>query len=366
MKSQATGQLNGRDQVGANDEISIVEVLTIILRYRRPLVAIALSCATLFGVWRMAQPPMYTASASFIPQAPQRGASGAAALARQFGVATGGLEQPGQSPQFYAELVRSREILSQAATARYAVDTAERGAETRTLVELYEVRGDHDLKTVVERLRSEVSSSVGRETGIVEVRVAAPNPMLAEQIADRLIELLNKFNLETRQSQASEERRFIAERLDDSRSELADAEAELKHFLQQNRQFRNSPELTFEHERLQRVVAMRQEVVSSLTQAHEQARIDAVRDTPVLTLVAGAEGSAFPHRRGIALRVISGFLFGLVFGLFLVFSLEFSRRSKASDRNEHREFQRLRRETWADLRRPWRVVSSATRQDNTG
>jgi uncharacterized protein involved in exopolysaccharide biosynthesis len=109
------------------------------------------------------------------------------------------------------------------------------------------------------------------------------------------VELLNEFNLETRQSQALEEGRFVSARMAEAQEELREAEEALKTFLQQNRQFRNSPELVFEHDRLQRQVAMRQEIFTSLAQSHEQSRIDAVRDTPVITVIASRSARRSPR-----------------------------------------------------------------------
>ena len=63
------------------------------------------------------------------------------------------------------------------------------------------------------------------------------------------------------------------------------AERAREDFLRQNRGFGNSPELMSEHDRLQRQVAMRQEVYTSLLRSQEQARIDAVRDTPLLAFI---------------------------------------------------------------------------------
>jgi len=94
---------------------------------------------------------------------------------------------------------------------------------------------------------------------------------------------------DTRQSQAAAERGFTEERMAEAQEELRAAENELQRFLQNNRQFQNSPELVFQHDRLQRRVAMRQQVYTSLVQSYEQARIDEVPNTPVITVVEYAE-----------------------------------------------------------------------------
>ena len=124
-----------------------------------------------------------------------------------------------------------------------------------------------------------------QKTGVVELEVTAGNPGLAQEINQRLIDLVNEFNLRTRQSQAANERAFTERRLEEVRQELRATEDGLQSFLQRNRDYTNSPALTFQVERLQREVSMRQEVFTTLAQEFQQAKIEEVRDTPVITVV---------------------------------------------------------------------------------
>ena len=53
-----------------------------------------------------------------------------------------------------------------------------------------------------------INSELDRPSGVVTFEVETFNPQLSAKIAQRLLDLLNRFNLETRQSQAAAERRF--------------------------------------------------------------------------------------------------------------------------------------------------------------
>jgi uncharacterized protein involved in exopolysaccharide biosynthesis len=68
------------------------------------------------------------------------------------------------------------------------------------------------------------------------------------------------------------------------RDELREVEDRLERFHKQNRVVQ-SPELVFQRDRLSREVGMRQQVYGTMVQAFEQARIDEVRDTPVISRV---------------------------------------------------------------------------------
>jgi uncharacterized protein involved in exopolysaccharide biosynthesis len=343
------------------DDISLVEVMNVLLRHRRLIVFLPLALAVGLGGWAVAQERTYRATAAFMPQTPGQSGSSAAALARQFGINVGGPERAGQSPQFYADLVRGREVLRQAVESNYRLP-GDRNPGARTLIDFYQIEEESGhlpaWRRAVERLGQDVAVSVARETGVVELRVSAGHPELAELITARLLELLNEFNLQTRQSQAQEEGRFVGARMTEAHSELLEAEEALKTFLQQNRHFANSPELGFEHDRLQRQVAMRQEIYTSLVQSHEQSRIDAVRDTPVITVIASPIGSAEPESRGTVIRLLVGLMLGFAIAVVLSFLLDFSSRTRDDERDEYREFNRLKREAWNDLRNPGRLVRS--------
>jgi uncharacterized protein involved in exopolysaccharide biosynthesis len=353
-----------------DDEISLVEIVNPILRHWRIVVTAPLVLALVVGLWGLGQDRTYAASASFIPQAADgRGGGGAAALAQQFGVSLGS-DRPGQSPQFYVDLLRSRTVLREAVESEYQV-LAEDGTLRRgTLIEMFDIEEDGNRfppwRRAADKLRGRISTSVARETGLVQLTVSASHPALAEQIAERLLEILNTFNTEVRQSRAQEEGRFIGGRLTEAQAELRAVENALQDFLRQNREFRNSPELTFEYDRLQRQVAMRQEVYTSLLRSQEQARIDAVRDTPLFTVVDRPAGTAEPQGRGTVLRVMLAFMLGLMVAVFVAFIREASRRSRDSEDPHYREFRVLAQQAWNDLRHPKRWVRRSEKRMAAG
>src|SRR5687767_9132428 len=126
-----------------------------------------------------------------------------AGLASQFGVALPTTD-PSQTPTFYVDLVHSAQLLSSLATSSFA-DPARRGG-TRTLVDILEVKGNTPavrLNKAVELLRRRIKPSVRAKTGVVAIAVTSHDPTLAAAICTRLLELVNRFNLETRQSQAA-------------------------------------------------------------------------------------------------------------------------------------------------------------------
>ena len=156
---------------------------------------------------------------------------------------------------------------------------------------------------------------------------------LAEQVNRRLLDLVNAFNMEKRRTSASAERQFVEETMQNAQRELEAAERSLERFRMANARFENSPHLMTQDARLQRAVMMRQEVYLTLVQAYEQARIDEVRNTPVITIVDNPEGSSRKTSSGL----LQAGLIGAFWGLFLAMILAGVREALAYQRREHPE-----------------------------
>jgi uncharacterized protein involved in exopolysaccharide biosynthesis len=313
----------------SDDEISLWEVLAVLLRRRGVIVLSTFVVAALAVTFAIVRSPSFTTSASFQPQGSEASQSQLLALASQFGVNVGG--GGGElSPAFYAELLTSREILLRVAEFGYTVE----GATVR-LVDLLEIEDDTEdlrLKRAIEWLReSAVSVQTGRETGIVTVGVTTDWPELSLQITERLLHEVSRFNLETRQSQAATERGFIETRVESAQRDLQQAENELQAFLQANRQFQDSPELAFQYERLQRNVSLRQQVYTTLVQSFEQARIAEVRDTPVMTVLQPPFMPPGPDERRLKLFLALGLVLGAMAGTVLAFVVEAFQRPGRGD-----------------------------------
>jgi uncharacterized protein involved in exopolysaccharide biosynthesis len=307
----------------------------VLLVKRRFIVLAAATGFVLALVAALLKAPQYTSTFSFTPQSNQDQArSGLAALAGQFGMAVGGSSQP---PQLYADLLSTRELLAPIARDSFPLSPSDH--RKVPVADFLGVKGS-DRSVVEERtiqkLRTRVvsASAATRTTGVVGVTVRTESPVVSFEIAKRLIEGLNQFNVATRRSQAGEERRFTEGRLADAKASLRVAEDALQNFLSANRQIGNAPQLSFQRERLQREVTLQQQVVLGLAQQYEEARIREVRDTPVITVIERPILPALPDPRGRATLIVLGTFAGLFIGVALVLmreGWERQRRHEAAD-----------------------------------
>jgi uncharacterized protein involved in exopolysaccharide biosynthesis len=344
-----------------DDEVSLLGVLNVALRYRTMVLGTALTLAVVTGAILLLMPRTYTSSSSFIVQS-RRQPSTVSGLAAQFGLSLPNAD-PSQSPAFYEDLLHSRELLAEVVDSTFVVRTGQR--ESRgALTDLLQARGRSPAlrrEAAIKRLGHLISTSTDAKTGVVHLNAKFKQPELAEQVNRLLLSLLNRFNLITRQSQASAERAFTERRLEQVRGDLNRAEDVLRTFNQQNRDIRNSPELSLQQDRLNREVLLRQQVYSTLAQAYEQAKIEEVRDTPALTVLQTPEIPVKPNSRYLVLFVLAALMLGAILGLLVAMAREALRNAKRIGGAELEEFEQLRRATLEDLRHPLRAISRSRR-----
>jgi len=338
--------------------ISLIGVMNVMLRHRHVLIGLP-TASFLLVVGLVVWPPRtYTSSASFMPQSSEGVQSVFSGLAEQFGVnLPSGM--PGRSPYFYAELLQSRRVLNAVVEGPYSFQVGPK-ASAGGLIELYDIEADsyeQSREAAVEVLRDAISVRTDPRPGLVRLSVTAQWAPLAEQIAQRMLVLVNKFDLESRRTQAAAEREFIEGRVDQGKAALREAENALQQFLQQNQGFRTSSGLSFQHDRLQRVVLMQQQVYTSLVQWYERAKIDEVRNTPVITLVELPHLPVRPDRRGLILKGLLAIAVGALLGVLLAFGRDYVWQSQQREQEDFEQFVSLRKEMTLEVWRVWGWVA---------
>ena len=315
-----------------HDDLSLFAMGTILLRNRWRIVRWMLVGGTLAALSAFTKPALYVASASFIPEGSDQSRSALAGLAGQYGLALPRGNQS-QSPDFYSSLLTSRELLTPIARDTFAVQ--ENGGRRIAFVDLFKISGDSPRRREeegVRQLQKIVKPSIVRTTGVVELSVATQWQSVSLAIANELLTGVSGYNQRTRQGQAAAERKFVEGRLALAASDLRVAEDRLEAFLMTNRQFTSSPDLTFQRDRLQRDVTLKQQVFTSLTQSYEEVRIREVRDTPVITVIETPSVPTRPEPRGRLARVLLGLIVGALFGAFIAFvSGAITRRRQEGD-----------------------------------
>jgi uncharacterized protein involved in exopolysaccharide biosynthesis len=326
---------NGPPESDPASPPTVFDYLALLLANRRLLVLTPPLAAILALGVSLLMPVEYTAEAVFIQAKSSQSSlpSGLGALAGQFGIsfAAGNLSD---SPQFYAQLVNSRELRD--SVLRSPFPRPGSTADSAALIDLI-VPEDAPLAARLsdgrDKLAEMVQASTDRQTGTVDLRVTAGDPLLAAAVASRYVDLINGFNLERRLTQAHGQRMFVEGRLQEAEADLRASEGGLRDFLSRNRDY-TAPALRFEYDQIQRQVQVRQEVYLTLRREFETARIQEINDTPVITVIDAPTPPMIPsgpHRVRFAILAALASLFLAVGGILVrAYLSELRRREPAS------------------------------------
>jgi len=322
----------------------------VLARRRRLVLGIPLVFAT-FALTYFLLFGSYLAQSSFMPQSSGSSLAGLAGIAAQFGsrLPSGLGGDASESLDFYSRLLSSPTLLDRVARHEYRFrrDDTDSTLIVGNLYTLYgytEGTQSERTRRLVEQLQARVSTDVDRLGNTVTLRVKAPYPELAQQLNRQLLEALNLFNLQQRQSAAAAQRRFAEERTASARLELKIVEDSLRRFLEANRIYQSDPRLVVEFGRLQRRIELAQTVYVTLARTLEESRIEEVRNTPVITVIDRPELFA-KRSRSLAVVFLGAFTVGMLVSVTAAVIIEALRTgsidSRGGTRNRRPQLSRV-------------------------
>jgi uncharacterized protein involved in exopolysaccharide biosynthesis len=307
------------------------------IRALRARIRLVIVLPTVFALIALAmtitRPRMFQARAAFLASEPQSlsGSLGAlTSIASQLGMP--GLSAVAQSTatgsaQFYGDLLTSNAILHDVVMTEY--DASKPGEFDGkpfkgTLVDYSRAKAktaaDREVAAMRYLSKTVLKVTIDRTTGIVRFQVRTKNRQLSTQIARRLLDLINDFNLRRRQTQAGAEREFDQLRAQAALDSLRVAETDLAQFRAGNIDFSQSPRLGSREVELQRRVTLAQQIYTTIAQRYELAKIEAVRNTPVITIVDAPEGLVEARPRYTIAIVLGAFAVGVAIAAVIALS----------------------------------------------
>ena len=305
----------GERDEGAHADL-MPAVIELIARQWRLAIIVPIVVMIIVVAILLALPRRYTSNASFLVEsAPNGTMGGALAIISQLNPNLAG----GDSPKFYVDLVQSRPVLEN--MLRLTPREHCGGPGHPTVLERLHPSGKTELERMasgVETLSGRVGSSYDLRTGVIGVSVEADCPLLAKELTDSLIAAVNTFNVDRRQTRAKLRREFAEDRATEAEAAQRSAEDQLAGFLGTNRMVA-SPQLKLENDRLERRVAMRSDIATTLRREASTAKLDEINSMPALTVIDPPDTpirASYPKRRVVAAAATFAALFlGLVVAL---------------------------------------------------
>jgi uncharacterized protein involved in exopolysaccharide biosynthesis len=291
----------------------IGRALSAVQRSWKWIFGITLAVAVITAAALMFVPNTYTADALFYPET--RGTegipSGVAGLAAQIGVSVG--SEPTQSPQFYADLVRSRSMTDRLLLEKYP--GSPHGKEPfragGTVIDLLKIKGrnaDERMAYGRQMVAALSTAAIDRKDGTVRLTFKSTDREFSAWATNQLVRYLNEFNQKTRQSRGRAQRVFAEQRAREANEALSSSEDALREFYDANRGWQSSPRLTVQEGRLRRNVQLASELTGILARQAENAKLTEASDLPVLTVIDSAVPPALksgPLRRLTLMGVVA-------------------------------------------------------------
>ncbi len=239
--------------------------------------------------------PYFESSVTILPEYGSKSStlSGLSELAGLAGVKVG----EGAPTEIYQNLIMSESVLEHVVYTKYKTDEFK---DSVNLIEYFEIEPNESLpQNLLQRqmfldvyeglTKSRIKTDVERLTKILTITVTMPESKLSADVANKIAESLDEYVRTKRKSYASEQRFYIEKRIQHVKDTLTIAEEKLKTFREQNRVVTQSPQLLMEQGRLMRNVEIQQAVFVELNKQLEIAKIDEIRDTPILNIKEAAK-----------------------------------------------------------------------------
>lgn len=198
---------------GAEDEIDLLSVVTVLAENARLLVFGSLAIGLMVLGISFLIPPTYTASTRILPPQQQQGAA-AALLAQQLGSLAGlagaaaGIKNPAD---IYIAMLQSRSV-------------ADRIVEEFKLVELYEV----DYREDARKQLSDLTRVKAGKDSVITVEVDDHDAKRAADMANAYVRRLQELTTTLAVSEAAQRRQFFERQLEQAKNNLTTAEIALR------------------------------------------------------------------------------------------------------------------------------------------
>ena len=151
-----------------------------------------------------------------------------------------------------------------------------------------------------------------RMSGLIQINVRLEDPLISASIANFIGKQVQLYIQKENSAQSTIEKLFISERLSIVKNELEKSELELKIFKERNRGYEDSPELFMVFSRIFRDVEAKKRVYLTLQQQLELARIEEVKQSPILHILDYAIAPSRKSSPNRLLFLILSSLFGFI------------------------------------------------------
>lgn len=291
-----------------------VEIVSVIWSSRK-FISFVTGIATIGAVIvALLLPEYYKSTATLLPETEKSklaALGGLSDLASLAGVSVGG---DGALAKLYPTILNSESVLRNVLYAKYQTKKFKEEVNLIEYWEIDETTSEVGYELALNSLREQLDISIDNKTNVVTISIETREPQLSADIVNKVIQQLDEFIRTKRTSSASEQRKWIEERLIQVKGDLEKSENKLKEFREKNRRVGDSPLLLLEQGRLMREVEINSTLYEELKKQHEIAKIEEIKNIPVINVMDSGRAPAKkerPKRTRIVLTTLLVSVLGL-------------------------------------------------------
>ena len=259
----------------AATELTFRQISALLWANRKRIVVLSVSVAILTLGINFLLPRYYKANAVILPETEKNKLGMSSQMAGLASIA--GVSIPGSDiARLYPVMLTSESVLRGVIERKYA---SERFKDSVNLIQYFELDDASPAKNfdqALKVLQSLMTVGIDSKTSVVNVSLEMREPQLAADVLNAALAHLDFLLREKKNTSASEQRKWIEERLVHVESELRDAEERLKDFRERNRRISDSPQLVLQQERLLREVQVKGTIDIELRKQAELAKIEEI------------------------------------------------------------------------------------------
>ena len=329
MSQESTPPVSVHPEIWVDDEIELLDYVVVVVRRRWLVFWGTVLCGASAGVFGLLQPRMYRSEAVIL----------AAQQVDYLDLSNGGQSslRRGLSQDLYVSMLGSVPIGRKVLEGQYEYELD--GEELTT--DLVAYFGAESWQQALDALEGAVDVESDK-TGTITIAAEFESAQLAAGVANAFVEQLVAYNGVRQDRHIGDQVKFIENRTAEIQQELSLAEQALAEFQRRNRDVALAtedggfltPEMATQYSRLQREVAIRSALLTTVLSQYEMARMDAKKKFPDIEVLSRAEVPVLPGPRGAVKKGMIGGIVGMMMTVFLAFFLEYLRRNQASGRME--------------------------------
>ncbi len=304
------------DTASKESSINYAELFSVLWGSRKLIGIITASVTVAAIIISLLLPKYYRSTVVILPETNQNKLAGLSNLATLAGVNVGGEVS---LSKLYPTIVTSEAVLKNVIYQKYRTKLFSDSADLIKIWDVDEKDPQLAYEAMLNSLRGGLEVSLENKTSVLSISLLTQEPQLSADIVNSVASELDVFVRTKRTTNASEQRKWIEERLIEVKVDLEKSENTLKDFRENNRRVSDSPQLLLEQERFIREMQINSTLYTELKKQYELTKIEEIKNIPIVNIMDAGRPAAKKEKPKRSIIVLTSFFLALFGGMGFVY-----------------------------------------------